>query len=209
MAEKDDLKLDAFTLPEARVINHNLFVKDAYNDRATPAYKVEVAIPEDNEEVGVLEDFLLDLADRKWGEGTGDDEDLVLPLLSGNKLAAKREKKGKDGDAYKGMTVIRASTLYNGDGLDAAGGVQVYDPDAERILPARQSEVYPGCYGIVGVNVGFYETDEGNPGIKLYLAAFQKTRDGERLVRAADRSTLFKPVGREGGEKRRNRRRTR
>lgn len=194
-------KLDTFVLPEGRVINHSLFTKDKFNDKSTAAYKIEIAIPEDSEAIAELEDKLFDAADLQWGAGAGDDEDLVLPLIDGNKLALKREKKGKEGTAYKGMVVIRASTIYNKDGLDGPGGIQVFDEDAEPVEPARQGLIYPGCYGIVGVNIGFYQTDEGDNALKFYLAAFQKTRDGERLVKASDRSSLFKPVGREGGAK--------
>lgn len=207
--DKSEEKMETFTLPEARVINHALFTKDAFNDRAVPSYKIEIAIPDDSDELADLEDKLLDAAVARYGEGADEDEDLVLPLLSGDTLAKKREKKGKDGDAYKGMTVIRCSTIYNKDGQDGPGGIQVFDESAEALPPARQGEVYPGCYGIVAANIGFYETDNGDPAIKLYLAAFQKTRDGEKLIRAADRSTLFKPVGREAGGRREGRRRRR
>ena len=217
MIDKQDDKMDTFTLPEARLINCSLFTKDAFNDKSVPSYKLEVAISlEDVEGIERVEDVLFDAADSKWGEGAGDDEDLVLPLLNGDKLAKKREKKGKQGDAYKGMIVIRANTIYNKDGIDGSGGIQVFDEEAELVPVARQGEIYQGCYGIAAVNIGFYETDDGDHAMKFYLAAFQKTKDGERLMTASDKSNLFKPTGRkkrtaEGGEgtegKRRRRRR--
>ena len=197
-------KLEAFTLPEGRVINHSLFVKDAYDEKAVPAYKIEVAIPAETEALADLEDMLCDAADDKWGSGAGDD--VVLPLLDGDKLAKKREKKGKEGGAYKGTTVLRLSTIYNKDGVDGPGGIQVFDPDAEVVQPSRQGEVYQGCYGIVAATIGVYENNEGDNAIKLYLSAFQKTREGERLIQATDRSSMFKPVGREGGGGREGRR---
>lgn len=197
---------EAFTLPEGRVINHSLFVKDAFNDKSVPSYKIEIAFDKDSPEMADLEDRLLEAADERWGEGAGDNPDLVLPLLDGNKLKAKREKKGKQGDAYADKIVIRANTIYNKDGQDGPGGIQVFDPEVEPIEPARQREVYNGCFGEAAVSLGFYETDDGDPAIKFYLAAFQKTREGEKLATSADRSTLFKPRGRaEGGERRRRR----
>ena len=39
----------------------------------------------------------------------------------------------------------------------------------------------------------------GKDGVNLYLQGFQRTRDGEHIVSAADTSQLFKPVGREKG----------
>jgi len=205
----DDKKMEAFTLPEGRIINHSLFVKDAYDDKAVPSYKVEIAIPEDDPGLVELENLLCDAADDKWGAGAGDDPDLIFPLLEGDKLARKREKKGKDGAAYKGMTVIRANTIYNKDGVDGAGGIQVFDPDAELVPVARQGEVYQGCYAIVAVTLSFYESNDGNNAMKFYLAAIQKTRDGERLVTATDRSSMFKPTGRNSGGSSGRRRRTR
>lgn len=158
MAKSEDKKaVDIFTLPEGRVINQSLFVKDAFDERAVPSYKIEIAIPKDDPGIADLEDRLLDFADDRWGEGASDDENLVIPLLDGDKLAKKREKKGKDGDAYKGMIVIRANTIYNKEGQDGPGGIQVFDPDVEEILPARSSDVFSGCYGEVAVTIGTYE----------------------------------------------------
>lgn len=207
----EDTTTKIITLPVGRVINHSLFKKDQFNDKSVPSYKIELAFPKDSEEIADIEDLLLDFADAKWGAGAGDDEDLVLPLISGDKLAKKRSKKGKDGSAYEGMVVIRANTIYNKDGADGPGGVQVFDEDVEPVEPARQGEVYNGCYGQAAVVIGSYEDDDGNNALKFYLSAFQKTGDGEKLVKAADRSSLFNPVGREGGAKKRNRagRRTR
>ncbi len=216
--EPKEESLDVFTLPEGRLINHSLFVKDKYNEKSVAAYKLEIAISATSEEIADLEEKLLDLADDQWGEGAGDNPDLILPLLSGNKLAEKRERKGKEGDAYRSMTVIRANTIFNKDGVDGPGGIQIFDEAAEAIPAARQGEIYQGCYGIAAVNVGFYEDERsGEPGIKFYLAAFQKTKDGDHLVTATDRSSLFKPTGRkpggaagagaaEGGKRRRRRR---
>lgn len=198
---------DVFNLPEGRMINGSLFVKDAFNDKSVPSYKIEIAIPKDSPAIRDLEDRLFDFADEKWGKGAGDDENLILPLLDGDKLAKKREKKGKEGTAYEGMWVIRANTIYNKDGQDGPGGIAVYDQDVEEITATRKSDIYPGCYVEVAVVIGGYENDEGDNAMKFYLSAVQKTRDGEKLVKAADRSTLFQPKGKsEGGEGRRRRR---
>lgn len=187
---------------KGRMINGSLYVKDAYDEKSVPSYKIEIAVKgtsATNPALAELEDTMLDFADARWGKGAGDDPDLVLPMLDGDVLARKREKKGKEGDAYKGTTVLRANTIYNKDGIDGPGGIQVYDEDVQEVPPARSGELYPGCEVEIAFTLSGYEDNQGNNALKLYLSAVQKVGDGEKLVRAADRSTLFKPVGRSGG----------
>ena len=219
MAEEQNNEV--FTLPEGRVINAHLFVRDQYNEKSVPSYKLEITIPQGSAEADELEDKLLDFAVDTWGDGADEDEYLKLPLIDGNKLARKREKNGKDGSAYKDMWVIRMSTIFNKDGQDGPGGIQVYDEEVEPVTPARSSEIYAGCYGEAAVVIGTYQGDDAGPdrdeefnGLKFYLAAFQKTKDGERLATGADRSTLFKKRkkasgrgGDEAGSRRRRRNR--
>ena len=60
-------QLKVHLLPKGRVINHSLFVKDQFNDKATPSYKIELAF-----EPKALDKFyeeLLDFAVEKWGKG--------------------------------------------------------------------------------------------------------------------------------------------
>tara|TARA_R110000787_G_scaffold97868_3_gene201601 strand:- start:2424 stop:3062 length:639 start_codon:yes stop_codon:yes gene_type:complete len=182
-------------LPEGRLINHALYVKDQYNEQSKPRYTVEIAYPK-----GVLNDFYntcLDFAVETWGKGAdADDSGLIVPIHDGEVMAKKREKKGKPGDAYNGMEVIRASTAFNLHGEDGPGGVQVFDHDVNLIDPVNSASVYQGCMGIVGVTLGAYQDEKtGNNAITLYLTAFQKTGDGERLVAVSDHSSLFKVVG--------------
>lgn len=196
-----------FLLPEARVINHSLFVKDAYKGEqgkpGTPAYRVELAFdPADVTGEGTIEDDLCFAAMDKWGdtvEAEFNSGKVVTPLLDGNSLAERRVAKNKPGDAYKGKIVIRASTIYNFNGEDAAGGVQVFGPDVKPISAVDKDGVYQGCYGQALVTIGVYTGNRGEKGVKFYLSAFQKTRDGERLVTPQNHSVAFKPVGRPAG----------
>ena len=201
------------TTPEGRLINSSLFTKDTYRDPATgkegaPSYKAELAF--ERSVLDDLEEELAKAAEEKWGAG----EDYFAgkirsPILDGDEMAAKRERGGKEGDFYRGFDIIRAHTLYNEHGADAPGGIQVYGPDAKRVAPAAQGEVYNGCYGRAVLDVGFYvESNTQRNALMFYLAAFQMTREGERLVAARDHSDAFKPVGRaagEGGKRRRAR----
>lgn len=199
MADKEPAQ--ARLLPEGRLINHSLFELDQYipakGQPGTPAYKVELAFEKD-----ALNDIFnacLDFAVETWGEGA--DEDVIIPIIDGDNLAAKREKLNKPGDAYKGMDVVRANTIFNKDGDKAPGGIQVLAPDTSEIGPANRSEVYQGCYGKAAITFsGYTKEGTGNEpdrnAITFYLVAFQKTKDGERLVTPKDHSNLFKPVGR-------------
>lgn len=190
-------------LPEGRLINASLFEKDAYTDPKTqqegkPGYKIELRFdPAQVTGQGTVEDDLINAACDEWGDPAEEqflDGKIISPLLLGDKLAARREEKGKAGDAYRGGIVIRANTMFNLHGQDAPGGIQVYGPDVKPIGPANQQEVYPGCFGQAAVTIGCYTDNRGDKALKFYLSAFQKTRDGEPLVSARDHSTLFKPA---------------
>ncbi len=201
------------TLPEGRVINCALFEKDTYVDAkgnvAKPSYKIEIAFdPADVEGEGTFEDKLIDAAVEKWGDGAEQDfldGKIRSPFLDGDKLAAKREKNDKPGDAYVGTLVIRPHTLFNRDGRDGPGGIAVWDDGASgEVGPIEpvvgDAQVYPGMYGKVAVTIDSYEDRDGDPCLMLYLAAFQKTRDGDKLMTPRDTSKLFEPVGRKKGE---------
>lgn len=199
------------TLPEGRVINHSLFKLDQFDPKSKPAYRVELAFPKDN----TLEDFMAELlayADGVWGAPKDDKDprgilnidggDLISGILDGDVLAERRAEKGKTGDAYKGMYVIRAKTSFNKHGVEGEGGAVVYGPDVELIEPVQANLVYPGCYGVAAVTLKDYLSEDKRagknyPAITIYLTAFQKTRDGEKLVSQSDHSKLFKPVGRQ------------
>lgn len=204
MANRDDDNtqdkgIPAFTMPEGRLINHALFVRDQFNDQSKPQYKVELAFDDDD-----LEE-IYNLMEEAVADEFGDqvvDEGFMEPFIDGDELKKRREAKGKPGDAYEGKTIFRAATIYNFNGIEGEGGVSVYGPDAEPIEAAAQGEIYRGCYGKAAVKLRVYaDSRTQKPGAKFFLCAFQKTRDGEKLTTSAgDYSKLFKPVGREKGE---------
>jgi hypothetical protein len=221
-AEKN--KIVTYVLPEGRGINLSLFTRDVYTDEAgkegKPMYKAEVAFdPKDVTGEGTIEDTLADVIEAEWGkaaadlflnEGSNADGTILYnsPFLDGDELAKRRVEKGKEGDAYKGTLVLRCNTLYNKDGEPDAGGIAVYDADAQPIEPVRQSEIFNGCYGHVAVT--FKATEREVPGargkmvkvrgVKAFLQGFQKTRgeEADKLKSAA--ASPFKPVGRQAPE---------
>ena len=193
-------------MPEGRLINHSLFEKDVYVDPKTskegmPSYKVEMVYePGQVQGEGTVEDTILDFLEETLGNEYVDlymDGKVPGPFVDGNEKAKAREKKGKAGDAYAGRVILRSNTQYNKDGVDGPGGVQVFGPAVEKIglLEGNSADIYPGCYGVLAGTLHVWgDPDTKDWGVKVYLSAFQKTRDGERIVPITDHSTLFEPA---------------
>ena len=205
--------------PVGRLINSALFERDIFTDakgnEGKPKYNLELGFNpeqvtgEGTEDNLTLEDELFNYAQDKWGDDAGQDflnGKIRSPLLEGDKLKKKREKKGKIGDAYEGLIIIRAATLYNRHGEAGPGGIQVWDEDVVSVEPADQQKVYNGSYGVARLSIGDYEDDNFDTGnaLMFYLSAYQYTGEGERLVASADTSTAFKAVGREKGASKRS-----
>ncbi len=208
MAKKEESI--SILLPEGRVINESFLEKDVFTDEkgreATPSYKGEFAIPDD--ELDDVYTAVMDAAFEKWGSKAIEEDDdgddvlaahIVNPIHDGDKLAAARDEKGKDGSAYAGLSVIRAATIFNAGGVDAPGGIQVWDEEVKAIGPANRQQLYRGCYGVAAVTLGCYTIGKQD-GVNFYLDGFQKTKDGDPLSTGKDTSKLFKAVGRKEGE---------
>lgn len=199
------------TTPTGRLINASLFEKDVYVDErtgkeGTPQYKLEMTfdpndVQGDDKNPNYFEDRIFDAIEAEWGKGAIDDfiNGKIKCFVEGDKLAKKREQKGKEGSAYKGKLVLRATTVYNKDGADGPGGIQVFGPDVSPIDFANQGEIYLGCYVQANVTIHCYDDNNGDPAIKFYLNAVQKVKEGERLVPKKDMAGAFKPVGRTEG----------
>lgn len=209
MSEKKEV--DRILTPEGRLINHSLFTKDQFNDDAVPSYKLEMAFEPDD--INDLENALAAAAVEKWGAGADTDYDngkIISPILDGDKLAKRREEKGKPGDAYKGKLIIRSHTKFNKHGADGPGGIAVFGVNGEEMEAVQSNDLYNGCYGRALVTIGTYtDSRSGDNALMFYLSGFQKMRDDDPLVSAVDYSKVFKPVGRdtsggdEGGGRRR------
>ncbi len=195
----DKKELVRLMMPVGRLINHSLFEKDVYTDErgreATPSYKVEQAY--DEGALDEFEDAIIQAAIEFFGADAEADYDagrLRSPILFGDDLAEERARKGKNGEAYEGMMVVRAKTIFNRDGVDAPGGIYVCNAAAEELDFAERRTVYNGSYGKASVTVNPYKgIAGGQPGIGLYLNGFQFIKDGERL-RGSDPSSLFSPM---------------
>ena len=196
----DKKEVERILTPEGRLINSSLFVKDQYNDKAVPGYKLELAFEPDD--VQDLENKLAAFAVDQWGAGAEDDywnNEIISPVKVGDVYAKKREAAGKPFDAYVGKMIIRPHTIYNRHGVDGPGGTTVYGPDGNELEVLQSNEIYNGCYGRAVVTIGkpYVDSESGKNALTLYLSGFQKTKDGDPLVSAADFSQVFKPVGRD------------
>ena len=218
----------AFAMPEGRGINLHLFVPQRYKDPKTgrkgdPSYSVEMAYskPAEGQEgmLSPFEDYLWAVMVEKYGEAKVkeyDEADMIRwPIKDGNVKAANREAAEKQGDAYKGMDIVSARTVFdkNGDRITlnesesviAGGqGVDVFDANVEAIAPINKSQVYNGCMGVVAIKAKAYDDtsrDTGKPFIScaLYLEAFQMTGEGERLASQGNKSSLFQKRPASGG----------
>lgn len=201
---KEEKQVFEMTLEGGRLINGDLFVKDKFNEESTPKYKVEMAWPEGHDEIDKLYNLCLEAIEAEFGEV--DEDECVFPILDGNILKRKREKKDKDGDAYEDMEVIRAGTIFNKDGEDGPGGIDVFDENVEPIPMLEKGKVFNGSYGSVTVSVNVYTVEKtDSPAASLYLEAYQMTGgdpEKDRLSSPKDRAGAFKKVGKaKGGRK--------
>ena len=204
----DNQPQEATVTPKARLINRSLFEKDAYTapgqEPGTPMYKAEIALDPDDPEFEDFEDAMFDYIENQGH----DPDDVALPFIDGDDLAKDREARNKPGDAYRGKEVLRVNTIYNHEGEDAPGGVEVYDEDVKRVSIQHGDKLYRGCLVRVAVTFKIWKDPKTRQHrLKCYLKSVQKVGDGERLKSAADHSNLFEPAERKAGEGRRRRRR--
>ena len=203
-----DNENNAFALPEGRLIHGHLFVRSVYKDEkgreGEPKYSAELTFPQpanvgDNGVLKDFEDYIYNVLVDTFGASKVETHDkngwIRWPIKDGDKKATRRKARGKAFEAYEGQDIISASSLFNKDGDAAEGGIDVFDENVENIAPVNKSQVWNGCMGVAAIKAKGYEgtTDSDDPFIScvLYLEAFQKTGDGERLSTPADRSGLF------------------
>lgn len=198
-----------YLLPAGRLLVANVFERDIYKDGETgaegkPKYKLVLGFnPKDVTGEGTIEDDMADALAAAYGDAVADEwllgektrPDRIRPMKDGDAIAAEREAKGKESNT-KGMLVISADTIWNKDGEEGPGGIDVYGPDTAPVTVLNKSEIYPGCFGIAAVTLSVYKDypRKGDRGVKCYLKAFQKTADGTPFKATSNNAGLFKPV---------------
>lgn len=87
------------------------------------------------------------------------------------------EKENEDGEMPTGYTADSVYVKFSRK--EEFGAPAVVGPDVQ---PIGQSEIYPGCKGIVACRPYiWHHKDTGNRGLSFGLEGFQKVGDGERI----------------------------
>lgn len=178
-------KANLIVTPQLRVVFPNLFEPSAPKDgkgRDLGEPRYSVLLLGTDQEIKEVADLVRKVAANDFPNHSL--KDLALPIISGDQEAAKAEKKDKNGDFFKGMKVIKASSKFKPG---------VVDPNLNEII--NSSDLYSGCYGRAELNIVGYNGVGQNPdGIKAYINNFQKLDDGERLVGRTAKD-VFSPAG--------------
>lgn len=136
-----------------------------------------------------LKDKAKEVANAKW-PGRNPAE-LKWPFKSGDAEAAKAEAKKKDGSFYKGKVVVKASSKFQ---------PQVVNAQSQPVLD--KNAIYSGFIGYAELNFVAYDgVDGGQDGVKAYVNFVMKSKDGKRIA-GKDAATVF--AGITGGKSQHN-----
>jgi len=115
-------------------------------------------------------DYAKAVAQAQFGSNL---DNLAFPFKRGSDEKAKAEQKGKDGSAYEGMWVVKATSKYQ---------PEVRDQNLELVPEIQSSRVYSGVYAYTELNFTTYDGVGANPdGVKAYLNKLMTLETGERL----------------------------
>lgn len=159
-----------------------------------PKYSVTILLDEGQEKQ--VKAALLAAAKEKWpGRDLKADveaKEFNWPVKSEAQAKAEAEKKDKNGDVYDGYSSVKADSQY---APELYYGRTKVDPN----MPGAARVFYSGVYANVQLNANAYEgVSGGSDGVKFYLQAVVKTKDGERLIGGGTRDEVF--AGVDGGE---------
>ena len=156
-------------LGEVRFSYPKLFTKDPTSEK----YSLCVLIDKDNDDAISLIESATQAAAK-----------IGAAKFWNSKIPPTLKKPLRDGDlehpddpAYKNTWFFNCSNKY-------APKVGMWDDDLGARVEATEEDVYPGCYGIVTVQL-FPYNQQGNRGVGVSLGNVLKTRDGERLAGSA------------------------
>lgn len=129
--------------------------------------------PEDQDRLKTLIETAQRVAREKWPGRDFKVEPIAMPFKQGDKEAEKSEKRGKNGDFYKGKLVLKTNSKFK---------PQVVGLDRKEII--NDKLVYSGCLMYAEVNFVAYDSvNGGTDGVKAYLGNFvMKAKDGPRIA---------------------------
>lgn len=154
--------------PVGRISYPHLFEKQvliAPDGQTTERYCVDL-IFDKKSDLKELKELVDRLVRSKFGDAFVGEPEIKVPFKNGNKNIDKATGEVKNG--YK-------DTIYISFTSKTTKPI-VKNAKADRLIEDPE-EVYGGCYGRVLFNASTY--DYMNKGVKFYLSAVQKVRDGE------------------------------
>jgi len=128
-------------------------------------------------------------------ETAGTHVEVQVPWKDGTKEADKMKAKGKDGETFRGKTLLKATSKFP-PVLSAVEAGKIVDYPAENNVqpPAAAKFFYSGVHIVPSFGLHWYKGDEGKPdGVSLYFNAALFAKHGTRLGgRTANSAETFK-----------------
>jgi hypothetical protein len=132
---------------------------------------VELLFPK-NADLSELKSVCEELIKMQWPKATPElVKKIRVPFKDGNENFDKNTGELKPG--YEGTIYLTLDSKTQAPVVKHANG-EVMTPEEAKV------EIYSGCYGRALINAGTYD-HLGNKGVKFYLSAVQKCKDGEPM----------------------------
>lgn len=202
-----------FTVPArcsyADIIQPRAFIKNG-KPKGDPKYSVTMILPLDHPDLKRLQAAVGAMArenkpDKKFvirpltqeELAAGDVVQLAVPWKSGDVEAERMKAAGKNGEMFRGMTLVKGSSDEAHapilEVIEKGALVPYHDPS---VRAAAAKFFYSGCHILPGFGLHWYKGDTGKPdGVALYfnVAVACPHLKGERLGgRAANTAEAFK-----------------
>lgn len=163
--------------------------------KGTPKYDITLGLSPDHADITAIKALALKAAKEKWPgrdiAGQWKEGIFKFPFTDGNKLAAKAEQKGKDGDLYRGKIVLVARSQYEPNLAAVVNGKLVDFNDQNRAT--AKPYFYRGAEVFALLNFQAYDGGGDNPdGVTAYLQQVVSLNKGDRLGKQVSAAETFK-----------------
>ena len=119
--------------------------------------------------------------------------EIQVPWKSGDKEADRMKAAGKDGEVFRGLILLKASSKYQ-PALAALDNGKLLEFATPESIAAAKKYFYSGAYLVPSVGLHYYKGDAGKPdGVSRYLNAVMFAKHGPRLGgRSVNAAETFK-----------------
>ncbi len=167
----------------------SLFEPQAYQGKGDTKFGGEFVFPSDHPDLKPLKAKAVEIARAEW---PGVDVNTVgWPFKSGDKRAAERTAKGKDGKLYAGKAVVKSRSKYAPMVSWVANGKIVEVASTEEAAKANSAKFFNGAECLASFNFVPVVVN-GNKFITAYLNKVFSTGKGERVGGGRSASEAFK-----------------